>query len=111
MPGVLTSRISTANAGIADSATEGLLPCRISRPGPETIHSVKASTAVPGPPTVLGMAASFTASMARFAASGFQHVDEQSHQLRVDACGECQYRQGNRCTLCGCFSPEAWLPH
>ena len=32
---------------------------------------------------MLGMAAAFAGSMAKFAASGFNRVDEQSHGLRV----------------------------
>ena len=50
--------------------------------------------------------------MARFAASGFKTVDRESHELRVDACGRCPKRRGNRCLLCGCFfAKKAWLPH
>ena len=64
------------------------------------------------PPTVLGMAASFAGSMAKFAASGFKRVDEQSHRLRVDQCDPCSYRKESRCMLCGCFfTKNAWLPH
>ena len=64
------------------------------------------------PPTVLGMAASFAGSMAKFAASGFKRVDEESYHLRVGQCEPCSYRRGNRCMLCGCFfAQKAWLPH
>ena len=64
------------------------------------------------PPTVLGIAASFAGSMAKFAASGFKRVDEQSHRLRVGQCEPCQYRKENRCLLCECFfAKKAWLPH
>ncbi len=64
------------------------------------------------PPTVLGMAASFAGSMAKFAASGFKLVDQQTHGLRVGQCNRCPYRRENRCAICGCyFAKKAWLPH
>jgi hypothetical protein len=60
----------------------------------------------------MGMAASLAGSMAKFAASGFKRVDEQTQKLRIDACNLCQYRRQNRCALCGCFfAKKAWLPH
>jgi hypothetical protein len=60
----------------------------------------------------LGMATSFVGSMARFAASGFKTVDEESHRRRMDECGRCEYRADTRCTFCGCFvAKKAWLPH
>jgi hypothetical protein len=64
------------------------------------------------PPTLSGMAASFAAAMAQFVASGFQRVDEQSHQLRVNQCESCRHHKQIRCALCGCFfAIKAWLPH
>jgi hypothetical protein len=58
------------------------------------------------------MAASFAGSMAKFAASGFKLVDEQTHRLRVGQCNRCPYRRENRCAICGCyFAKKAWLPH
>ena len=79
---------------------------------PGAAGSASAASVVPAPATVLGMAASFAASMARFAASGFKRLDEQSHRLRVGQCEPCRYRQRSRCTLCGCFfDKKAWLPH
>ena len=63
------------------------------------------------PPTLSGMAASFAAAMAQFVASGFQRVDEQSHQLRVKQCESCRHHRQTRCTVCGCFfAIKAWLP-
>ena len=71
-----------------------------------------ASRPSPLPPTILGMAASLAGSMAKFAASGFNRVAEQTQKLRVDACDQCEYRRENRCMLCGCFfAKKAWLPH
>ena len=63
-------------------------------------------------PTMLGLATSFAGSMAKFAASGFKRVEEESHRLRVGQCEPCSYRKENRCMLCGCFfAKKAWLPH
>jgi hypothetical protein len=71
-----------------------------------------ASQPIPEPPSLLGTAASFAGSMAKFAASGFKRVDEQSHQLRMNQCGPCEYRKDTRCMLCRCFvAKKAWLPH
>ena len=76
-----------------------------------TEHAAGSPSAV-NPPSLLGMAASFVGSMAKFAASGFKKVDEQSHALRMNVCGPCEYRQAKRCVCCGCFVAEkAWLPH
>ncbi len=55
------------------------------------------------PPRFLAMAASFAASMARFASSGFKTVDRESFRVRVEQCLSCEHRQGSRCKVCGCF--------
>ncbi len=81
---------------------------------PQDNSDPSANRSEPGvpPPTVLGMAASLAGSMAKFAASGFKHVDEQTHALRVGQCEQCPYRRENRCAVCGCFfAKKAWLPH
>ena len=68
--------------------------------------------APPAPPGVLGMAASFATSMAKFAAGGFKTVDPGVHRVRVEQCGPCEHRRESRCQLCGCFiDKKAWLPH
>ncbi len=68
------------------------------------------TTAVPA--SAFGMAASFTASMAEWAASGFKTVSQARHDARVNACSSCSYHEAPRCTLCGCFTEKkAWLPH
>jgi hypothetical protein len=64
------------------------------------------------PASFLEAAASFAGSMTKFVASGFKVVDEGSHQLRMNYCDPCEYRQNTRCTLCHCFiDKKAWLPH
>jgi hypothetical protein len=66
----------------------------------------------PHPRSLLGAAASFAASMARFAASGFKTVDQELHGLRMSRCEPCEYRKDSQCSLCRCFvSKKAWLPH
>ena len=78
---------------------------------PPTNRAASSDPAVP-PPTILGMAASFAGSIAKFVASGFKLVDEQTQRLRVDQCSRCPYRRENRCAICGCyFAKKAWLPH
>jgi hypothetical protein len=68
--------------------------------------------AAPEPSTILGAAASFAVSMARFAASGFKTVDDELRALRISRCEPCEYREDSRCSLCRCFvSKKAWLPH
>ena len=64
------------------------------------------------PASLVGMAASFTKSMVKFAASGFQTVDQEIHDVRAGVCADCQYADGTKCTLCGCFTDKkVWLPH
>jgi hypothetical protein len=80
--------------------------------GSQATGRTDGSRPVPGSPSLLGMATSLAGSMARFAASGFKRVDEQSHRLRLGRCAPCEYRQDARCTFCGCFvAKKAWLPH
>lgn len=63
-------------------------------------------------PTLARMAGSFTKSMAQFAASGFQTVPKEVHELRVVACEACEHRSGAQCQLCGCvIEAKGWLPH
>jgi hypothetical protein len=67
---------------------------------------------LPAPRSLVSAAASFAASTARFAASGFKTVDAALHQLRMGHCQPCEYRKAAQCALCRCFiDKKAWLPH
>ena len=55
------------------------------------------------PASLLAAAASFAGSMTKFVASGFKMVDDGTHQLRMNHCSPCKFRQNTRCTLCRCF--------
>ncbi len=64
------------------------------------------------PHSIVSAAANFTASVSRFAASGFKTVDAALHGIRVGQCRTCEHRRGSRCALCRCFiDKKAWLPH
>jgi hypothetical protein len=66
----------------------------------------------PAPRSLVGAAAAFAGSMAKFAASGFKTVDDTLHQLRMNHCQPCEYRHDSQCSLCRCFiAKKAWLPH
>ena len=52
---------------------------------------VEAEGAEVKPASLVGMAASFTRSMVKFAASGFQTVDQEIHDARAGVCADCQY--------------------
>ena len=100
------------NSALAGGAREGV--ARSAKDDPARSPAVPAFAAPqgPAPRSLIGAAAGFAASMARFAASGFQRIGEQSQRLRVSHCEPCRYRKQNRCTLCGCFfAKKAWLPH
>ena len=89
----------------ADGCIDGAGPS----PSAETSSGVLPPMASP---TLLGMAASVTKSAVKFAASGFKTVDRETHRLRIDGCADCQYYNGSRCHVCGCFiDKNAWLPH
>ena len=60
-------------------------------------------TNAPPRASLVGVAISLAASMARFAASGFKTVDEPLHELRVSHCEACEYRRETQCSLCRCF--------
>ena len=64
------------------------------------------------PRNLAGAATGFTASMTRFAASGFKTVDAPLHALRVAQCQSCEHRRDSQCALCRCYvDKKAWLPH
>jgi hypothetical protein len=51
-------------------------------------------------------------SMAHFAGSGFKTALAETHQKRLQICGQCPHHTGLRCKLWGCFtSVKAWMPH
>ena len=63
-------------------------------------------------PSFLGMAVSVSRSMAKFAASGFRPADAEVQSKRMAQCHACQYLDGARCKLCGCFADKkAMMPH
>jgi hypothetical protein len=67
---------------------------------------------VPAPRSLVGAAAAFAGSMAKFVASGFKTVEAPLHDLRTSHCQPCQYRVDSQCSLCRCFiDKKAWLPH
>ena len=62
--------------------------------------------------SLVGAAASFAGSMAKFVAGGFKMVEPPLHDLRTSHCQPCQYRVDSQCSLCRCFiDKKAWLPH
>jgi hypothetical protein len=70
------------------------------------------NSATEADPNLLAMAVSVSRSLAKFAAAGFRPASSNVHAARMDQCGACQYLEGTRCTLCGCFADKkAWMPH
>ena len=79
---------------------------------PTASSSSSAHNPPDGGPSLLGMAASVTRSAVKFAASGFKTVGQEAHRTRIETCSSCQYYNGSRCHVCGCFvDKKAWLPH
>ena len=63
-------------------------------------------------PTVLTRAASFTTSMAKFAAGGFRTVSHQTYQDRFAHCLPCPHYDLGLCSACGCWlDAKVRLPH
>jgi hypothetical protein len=63
-------------------------------------------------PGVINRAASFTSSMARFAAGGFRTVSHQTYQDRFAHCLACPHYDLGLCTTCGCWlDAKVRLPH
>jgi uncharacterized protein DUF6171 len=55
---------------------------------------------------------SFSASVARFAAGGFQVVSQEVREQRQAACRQCEHFSRGSCLICGCFIlPKTALPH
>jgi hypothetical protein len=82
-------------------------------PGPSPVPNGPPRTVAPVvSATPLRMAASVTKAMVKFASSGFQTADADTHQVRVAQCRDCPHHHGSRCQVCGCFfDKKAWLPH
>ncbi len=58
------------------------------------------------------MAMSAARSMGKFAAGGFQRVPQEIRDARLAQCHGCEYENGPKCVLCGCFiEAKAWMPH
>jgi hypothetical protein len=99
---------SAAPTAAAPTVGEPRMPAAESSSSPA---SVSGAGVIPQP-TMLGMALSATTSLAKFVASGFKRVEPQTHQSRLATCSRCEYHNGNRCRVCGCFTDKkAWLPH
>jgi hypothetical protein len=63
-------------------------------------------------PDVVTRAASFTASMARFAAGGFRTVSHQTYQDRFAHCLACPHYDLGVCQRCGCWlDAKVKMPH
>jgi hypothetical protein len=61
---------------------------------------------------ILTRAASFTSSMARFAAGGFRTVSHQTYQDRFAHCLTCPHYDLGLCQVCGCWlDAKVRLPH
>ena len=61
---------------------------------------------------VFDRAASFTASMAKFAAGGFRTVSHQTYQDRFAHCLPCPHYDLGLCRLCGCWlDAKVQMPH
>ena len=56
------------------------------------------------PHSIVSAAANFTASVSRFAASGFKTVDAALHGIRVGQCRTCEHRRGSKCAFAAASS-------
>jgi hypothetical protein len=54
-------------------------------------------------PSVAEMTWSFTSAMKDFAKSGFETVNKEDYDKRVEICNICPWRDNMTCTKCGCF--------
>lgn len=51
-----------------------------------------------------------TASLIKFAGSGFKKVTREQYVERIETCAPCDLRRGNHCQSCGCWIPgKAWI--
>lgn len=54
-------------------------------------------------PSLTKQALNLTKAVKDFVADGCQTVDAATYKARLDVCNKCDYRDGKRCTVCGCF--------
>ena len=72
----------------ADSVTPWGEPADAAPTSAQPSDTVPANPS-PADPNFLGMAVSAAKSMAQFAASGFQRVSPEDHELRLEQCSQC----------------------
>lgn len=54
-------------------------------------------------PSLITMGINFTKAMAEFVATGAEFADPEEYKLRLAICATCEFRNEDRCSLCGCF--------
>ena len=105
--GVSPSPLPSANQPPAKPAptAPAVVPLQ-SNPAPGNTHNTQVA------PGVFQMAASFSGSMAKFAAGGFRTTTAEVQSERLAICEPCAHRQATHCVLCGCILPlKAKMPH
>lgn len=61
-------------------------------------------------PSLAQKAWTLTASLIKFAGSGFKKVTREQYVERIETCAPCEFRRNNNCTQCGCWIPgKAWI--
>lgn len=53
-------------------------------------------------PSTITMAANFAKAVAKHAADGLGQVDTETLRQRLEVCTLCEFRNGDRCSICGC---------
>jgi hypothetical protein len=53
-------------------------------------------------PSFAEKAANLVKSTAKHVADGMKEVDDDELQKRLGICNECEFREGEECTVCGC---------
>lgn len=53
----------------------------------------------------------FVVALAKYIINGRPKVDDDEYDYRLRKCYECEYRNDNRCSICGCYISKKckWL--
>lgn len=63
----------------------------------------------PQMPSFYEMTHNFVGAMTEWVQAGFPVVSNDQFTDRLEACEQCQFWLGNRCSKCGCFKLKMWL--
>jgi hypothetical protein len=93
------------SCAFAESGEEGVLICRKCNREIKTKMSkdkVRRRCSINKPPGLVQKGLHFGKALVNHVADGAIKVTDEQWQARMNACGDCEHKYGNSCSICGC---------